>query len=451
VVSTERREAEWQNLWATEADEAEWIVRFAQAIRNLRETSPALESEVQTRVWGMGDYDEHHLDPIELSSRIRFNVDWLLGALADPEQEIEHLRGWAEVSAVADGIGERRAVQGVGIDAVIRSWRTAERVLEERIVALGDEVPAIDLLAAVRKLGRLIGALTDRSIDAYRRVQQEVTGHYDRLTTDLVARIVSGTGLSQSEIEERSALIQADPTDEYVAVVIGISERDRAASLLQAQRHLLGHLGMRVTGRTLVGSIDDRPLLLVPARRIGADGIRSFVEWAHASAGSLRPLTLGLSAGRAPLGRSHETARQARIAVEVAERLHRDDEVVSYTDVAVEALLLREPETADLILGTIAPLLRRPELVDTLRAYLATGHSARAAARRLYVHPNTVPHRLRSIERILGRDLTDVPSNLDLALALRCLDLRRSEERDRGPEGDADSLARPSTAVVERP
>lgn len=401
-------------------------MRFTQAVRNLRETSAALESEVQLRVWGMGDYDEHHLDPTELSSRIRFNVDWLLGALADPEDDVERLPGWADVCRVADDIGERRAIQGVGIDAVIRSWRTAERVLEERIVALADEVPASELLDAVRRLGHLIAALTDRSIDAHRRVQHEVTGHYDRLTTDLVARIVSGGGLSQAEIEQRTALIQADPTDEYVAVVIGISEQDRAASYLQTQRHLLGHLGLRVTGRTLVGSIDDRPLLLVPARRVGASGIRAFVDGAHAAADSLRPLTLGVSAGSAALGDSHETARQARLAIEVAERLERGDGVVSYADVAVEALLLRQPETADLLLATIEPLRRRPELVDTLRAYLATGHSARAAARLLYVHPNTVPHRLRSISRLLGRDLTDVPSNLDLALALRCLDLRRA-------------------------
>jgi hypothetical protein len=42
----------------------------------------------------------------------------------------------------------------------------------------------------------LIAELTDRSVGSYRRTQQEVTGHYDRLATDFVAQIVSGVPLS---------------------------------------------------------------------------------------------------------------------------------------------------------------------------------------------------------------------------------------------------------------
>ena len=49
--------------------------------------------------------------------------------------------------------------------------------------------------------------------------------------------------------------------------------------------------------------------------------------------------------------------------------------------------------------------------------------SARAAARSLYVHQNTVPQRLRTIRRLLGRDLTDVVGMLDVILALRLTDL----------------------------
>jgi sugar diacid utilization regulator len=411
-------------------------VDFAQAVRNLAETSSGLHLEVQGRVWGMGDYDEQHLDPTELSSLITHNVRWLLLALVDPADEPERLAGWHEVRRIADEIGSRRAVQAISIDAVIRSWRTAERVLVERLVALADEVPAAELLGAVRKLGRLVATLTDRSIEAHRRVQQEVTGHYDRLATDLVARIVSGAGLSRAEIEQRSALIQADPADAYQAVVIAISERDGAAAHLQAQRHLIGHLAPRIAGRVLVGSIDDRPLLLVPTRRVGDAKVRGYVEAAHDSPDAPRPLTLGLSAGSVPLEESRLTARQARLAVDAAERLGRHDDVVVYTDVAVEGLLLQAPETADLLVATVEPLRCRPELLETLRAYLSTGYSARAAAQRLYVHPNTVPHRMRTISRLLDRSLADIERNLDLLLALRWLDLQ--DDADKPPRSAPD-------------
>jgi sugar diacid utilization regulator len=186
----------------------------------------------------------------------------------------------------------------------------------------------------------------------------------------------------------------------------------------------------------LVGSIDDRPLLLVPTRRVGDAKVRGFVEAAHDSPDAPRPLTLGLSAGSVPLEESRLTARQARLAVDAAERLGRHDDVVVYTDVAVEGLLLQAPETADLLVATVEPLRCRPELLETLRAYLSTGYSARAAAQRLYVHPNTVPHRMRTISRLLDRSLADIERNLDLLLALRWLDLQ--DNADKPPHSAAD-------------
>jgi sugar diacid utilization regulator len=392
-------------------------------VRNLLETSTELKFEIQRRVWGSGDYDEQHLDPTELSSRIMFNIDWLLSALADDTEELERLPGFAEACRVADEIGTRRAVQAVGVDAVIRSWRTAERLLEERIIALSGDVDPAELLAAVKKLGILVGRLTDESVEGYRRVQQEVGSHYDRLTSDLMARIVSGSGLSATEVEQRSALIQADPTDEYLAVAIGISEREDTAMHLHAQRHLLSHLGMRVAARILVGSFDDRPLLLVPTRRVGEERLRELLDGALHRYEATRPLALGASARTARLGDSHETARQARLALDVAQRLGRTGVVVSYEAVAVEALLLREPATARVLVEVLRPLFRRPELVETLRAYFGAGHSARAAARKLFVHPNTVPHRLATISRLIGRDLDAAGGNLDVLLALRWLEL----------------------------
>lgn len=60
----------------------------------------------------------------------------------------------------------------------------------------------------------------------------------------------------------------------------------------------------------------------------------------------------------------------------------------------------------------LGPLRERPELLATTRAYLANGMSARS----LYVHQNTVPQRLRTIRRLLNRDLTDVVEMLDLIM-----------------------------------
>ena len=393
---------------------------LAHVLSNLIETLPDVQSEILRQIWGLYSYDEDHLDPVELSSKITFNVEWLLRTLAAGDTGGSP-GGLDDALALADEIGRTRAIQGVAVDALIRSWRTAERVIEERLIAQAPDIETGELLAAIRRLGSLIAELTDRSVDSYRRTQQEVTGHYDRLATDLVAQIVSGVPLSADEIGRRARVIQADPAQAYGAVAVGIPERDDPATHSLVQRRLLGHLGPRVRGRILVGSLDDRPLFLIPTSAEGDGHLRRLLADALGR-GLPANLILGVSSTGAKLDRAYETARQARLALEVGQRLTMRG-VIPFADVAVEALLLREPITASFLLQRIAPLRGRPELLDTLRAYLANGHSARAAARALYVHPNTVPHRLGTIRRLLRVAPTDALADPALALALRWLDL----------------------------
>ena len=63
-------------------------------------------------------------------------------------------------------------------------------------------------------------------------------------------------------------------------------------------------------------------------------------------------------------------------------------------------------------------------LLETLEAYLGTGRSLEAAARTLYVHPNTVRYRLRRVTDVTGWDPLDARDSyvLQLALALGRLD-----------------------------
>jgi len=67
----------------------------------------------------------------------------------------------------------------------------------------------------------------------------------------------------------------------------------------------------------------------------------------------------------------------------------------------------------------------RTNLVETLEVYLATRKVA-VAARRLYVHTNTLANRLERIAEIIGPFVDDPDRCLTLGLALR---LRRSPRR----------------------
>jgi len=58
------------------------------------------------------------------------------------------------------------------------------------------------------------------------------------------------------------------------------------------------------------------------------------------------------------------------------------------------------------------------ELLWTLQVYLDSNGQAREAARRLYVHRNTLAYRLERLQTMLGCDLKDLDAVIDLRLAL---------------------------------
>jgi DNA-binding PucR family transcriptional regulator len=76
---------------------------------------------------------------------------------------------------------------------------------------------------------------------------------------------------------------------------------------------------------------------------------------------------------------------------------------------------------------TVARRLRRSR--STVAAYLQTAHSVEAAARRLFVHPNTVRYRLQRAAQACGRRAADARDAqvLQVALALG----RRADIRSR--------------------
>ncbi|WP_142111247.1 PucR family transcriptional regulator [Rarobacter incanus] len=83
---------------------------------------------------------------------------------------------------------------------------------------------------------------------------------------------------------------------------------------------------------------------------------------------------------------------------------------------------------ATLIASAYAPLARAGGTVlETLRAYLGTGRSLEAAARDLYIHPNTVRYRLRKISEITGWDPLEPRESFVLHIALAIGELTATE------------------------
>jgi DNA-binding PucR family transcriptional regulator len=131
---------------------------------------------------------------------------------------------------------------------------------------------------------------------------------------------------------------------------------------------------------------------------------------------------VGVSAvvdGAAAAGSAYRMAETAARTLPAGAR-----RVVTIDERLPEALLSNSPEISSRLVGqSLGGLLELPDderavLLDTLEAFLACDGSPTRAADELYCHRNTVMHRLRRIEAVTGRKLTDPRSRLLWQLAL---------------------------------
>jgi len=105
--------------------------------------------------------------------------------------------------------------------------------------------------------------------------------------------------------------------------------------------------------------------------------------------------------------------------------------VTHYQDLGVFRLLSGADSPEDLsrfCQETLGPLLAHPELMRTLRAYLAQGRKMAQAAAELGVHYNTLRYRLKKIRELLGEGWDDPQRRLALELALHLQPLVPPEE-----------------------
>jgi purine catabolism regulator len=136
-------------------------------------------------------------------------------------------------------------------------------------------------------------------------------------------------------------------------------------------------------------------------------------------------VAVGSLAGHpAELAASHATAREAlRIAV------HTHMQTARFDELDLERLLLTAPRPmlVDFVDRNVGALVAQDQrdsadLCRTLEAYLGYGNAAEAA-RTLFIHYNTMKHRLARITELTGADLHDPRTRLTLAMAMQIRNL----------------------------
>ena len=226
---------------------------------------------------------------------------------------------------------------------------------------------------------------------------------------------------------------EIDPPAAGAEPVSGVQRRRWQERFSAAWRQVTGALGpgvpcvdfsSEVVTLLPVADGDDEPVA-------GHDAVRRVVTAvAGDKGGGRRPFSVGVSRVATSLDELPDAYGQARRAVEVGRRVNGGGSTTFFDQLGVHRLIALVPDTSELsaftrdVLGPLALSTNEAaDLRETLQVLLDTNFNVAEAARLQFFHYNTMRYRVSKLERLLGPLSSDPHLRLDVAVALRVLEI----------------------------
>jgi hypothetical protein len=323
----------------------------------------------------------------------------------------------------ARDVGRRRAAQGVPLEAVLRAYRLGGQVTWEALLDVSRRTSRQHdtlLLEVAGSVWRTNDAECAALAEGYREEQRRLAGVDDGARQQVLDGLLDGRGGDPAFVRTASELL-AVPLDGRLVAVVALPDADGVPALDVPTAGLLKRGVRSVWGSRSGAQVGIVALGTLPACEV--------MNWLRALATG----PVGVSAvvdGAAAAGSAYRLAETAARTLPAG-----STRVVTIDERLPEALLSNSPEISSrLIVQSLGGLIDLPEderevLLDTLAAFLASDGSPTRAADELYCHRNTVMHRLRRIESVTGRKVTDPRSRLLWQLALLGTQHRRPAQR----------------------
>lgn len=327
--------------------------------------------------------------------------------------------------------GVRRAQQGFPLEAVLRAYQVGTRVAWRFVL---DQVASMDLAAGV---GSAVLASVSTSIleitaqisqivaDAFTAAERESATRAERTRRDCVDALLRGD--TEPALRDRAAAVGI-PIGAAHAVCVVVIEGANAEA---ASRQLAWVLAdVRPRGRAPYVDIrTDQVYAIFTASTDVSEAVllhdvRAVLETVPVPKGVVVQVALGrLEEAQQGIARSY--AQAVRTLSVTTPATSGTLVVRSYFEALPELIVAADPRVArDLYDSTVAPLAAadvsdaEDRLVATLQAYLDAQQSSAGAARNLNVHRHTVAARLKRIEELSQRCLSDHRDVLALELGL---------------------------------
>jgi hypothetical protein len=344
----------------------------------------------------------HLHDDVRHSSRehIRRGLLTLSGVGSDTAPAVEL---WRET-------GRRRARQGVPLELVLNAYTMGARVLWEALTETAtthEHVPDADLLGAARGVWANLDVQNAVLIEAYHRERDRVQRRDQQRQQTVLDGLVDGRGGDPTFAANARTALGVDAGDAVACVVVlpGGEGADLVGPVEDRldRQGLVSHWHVRsgVAYGLVSGALPDEALLVALLAPVAVG----------------RVAVAGSAGGIAGFGTAFQLALRAAETLSPGER-----GAVGVTDRLPEVLLAGDSHVTPLLVAeAFGELLEHPQaetLLTTLRALLAHDGSPTHAAAELYCHRNTVIYRMKQIERLTGRSLTDPRDKMLLWLAV---------------------------------
>ncbi len=347
-------------------------------------------------------HDTDVVDDDELRRSLTSNLEYIIANI-DTEGDLD-LRA-------PDETGRTRAAKGVPLADVLAAYRLSFSVLWSEVGAATRSLPGItfdDLFDVAGRLFELHERYAGAAVDGYRDEARQILRSSERERAVLVEVILAGTA-SAGSLWQAAQTLGLALSGHFLVVAAeapqpGQDPLPRIEAALAVQ-DVPSVWRLEATRSLGILSLSTRPRIAAALDILDR----------HASG------RIGVSPVFFELGQAGWARRLAQLALEA----NQHNGVRQFPDSPLDMLVAAAPDTALGVARTVLkdladlPTEDRDQLLDTLQAWLDARGSAKDAGAALFCHPNTIRYRLRRIESLTGRDLTNPADLAEVVAAVR--------------------------------
>ncbi|MGX7825475.1 PucR family transcriptional regulator [Actinokineospora sp. 24-640] len=339
----------------------------------------------------------HESAPAELRKVCEVNLRHALNAFIESRDvDLECARKTARAQARL----------GIPLPAVLRAFRIAGtfsyEAIVERAIPPGVITPE-QLLPVSNTIWRIIDAYSEAIASAYTEVAADNAGYDEKARAELVDALLEGRFTRRAEFDDAARGLGLPPAGPFVVLYADAGDLAPSSAIDPSRWRAVWRRGH-----------DAEVGVVVVARTVDLRGLRQSLDRLGGAVGMSPPVS-GLNLLPAALRR----ARIARRCLAPGET-----GAVAFADRPLTTLVAGAPQlarelTRDILADLLTlPVAERDVLLKTLQVWFTEHGSAKDAAERLFVHPNTVRYRIRRIQELTRRDLADPRGAAELYLAI---------------------------------